>query len=80
MVQDRYGHDPGNATNCDLGTYPMSLTWLGHVGVGIELSGKADSPTALYPKWVAQSQVLDGTLRHNPTTFGISAKSASSEH
>lgn len=40
-------HDPGSDTICDLGTRSESVDWLDRVGVGIKLSGKAESPTAL---------------------------------
>jgi len=40
-------HDPGSDTISDLGTRSKSVDRLDRVGVGIKLSGKADSPTAL---------------------------------
>jgi hypothetical protein len=44
---DDRDHDPGSDTICDLGTRSKSVDRLDRVGVGIKLSGKADSPTAL---------------------------------
>ena len=56
----------------------MSADLARDVGVGIKLNIKADRPTALFPKWVVQSQrARRAIIGRTRPLLAIKAKSAS---